>query len=53
MDATSVDLARLIAIVAEEVMASGFELVQVVEDWPGRWPLASYCAVFSKPQDKR
>ena len=40
-------------LVAEEVVASGFELVQVIEDWPGRWPLASYCAVFSKPQDKR
>jgi SAM-dependent methyltransferase len=39
-------------LVAEEVVASGFELVQVIEHWPGRWPLASYCAVFSKPRDK-
>jgi SAM-dependent methyltransferase len=38
-------------LVTEEVVASGFELVQVLEDWPGRWPLASYCAVFRKPRD--
>ena len=37
-------------VVAEEVVAAGFELVKVIEDWPGRWPLASYCAVFSKPR---
>jgi hypothetical protein len=35
-------------LVTQEVVASGFELVQVIEDWPGRWPLASYCAVFTK-----
>jgi SAM-dependent methyltransferase len=40
-------------LVAEEVVASGFALVRVIEDWPGRWPLASYCAVFSKPRDTR
>jgi SAM-dependent methyltransferase len=34
--------------VADEVVASGFQLVQVIEDWPGRGPLESYCAVFSK-----
>jgi SAM-dependent methyltransferase len=34
--------------VAEEVVASGFELVQVIEDWPGRGPLGSYCVVFLK-----
>src|SRR5262245_24577234 len=37
--------------VVEEVTASGFELVHVVEDWPGRGPLASYCVVFRKPRD--
>jgi hypothetical protein len=35
--------------VTEEVVASGFELVQVIEDWPGRGPLGSYCIVFGKP----
>jgi SAM-dependent methyltransferase len=35
-------------LVTEEVVASGFELVQVIEDWPGRWPLASYGALFRK-----
>lgn len=38
-------------LVAEEVVASGFEPVQVIDDWPGRGPLASYCAVFRKPLD--
>ena len=36
-------------LVIEEVTATGFELVQVIEDWPGRSPLASYCVVFRKP----
>jgi SAM-dependent methyltransferase len=36
-------------LVVEEVTASGFELVKVVDDWPGRGPLESYCAVFRKP----
>ena len=33
-------------LVVDEVTASGFELVHVVEDWPGRWPLSrsSPCA---------
>jgi len=35
--------------VTKEVVASGFQLVQVIEDWPGRGPLGSYCAVFRKP----
>src|SRR4030095_14524993 len=39
--------------VVEEVTASGFELVQVIDDWPGRGPFASYCAVFRKPRDRR
>ena len=34
--------------VTDEVVASGFQLVQVIEDWPGRGPLESYCAVFRK-----
>jgi ubiquinone/menaquinone biosynthesis C-methylase UbiE len=34
--------------VTDEVVASGFQLVRVIEDWPGRGPLESYCAVFSK-----
>jgi ubiquinone/menaquinone biosynthesis C-methylase UbiE len=36
------------AVVAEAA-ASGFELVKVMEDWPGRGPLGSYCALFRKP----
>ena len=40
-------------LVIEEVTASGFELVQLSNDWPGRGPLASYCAVFRKPQDRQ
>lgn len=32
-----------------EVIASGFEPLQMIDDWPGRGPLRSYCAVFRKP----
>jgi SAM-dependent methyltransferase len=39
--------------VVEDVTASGFELVKVIEDWPGRGPLKSYCAVFRKPSPAR
>jgi SAM-dependent methyltransferase len=35
--------------VVDEVTASGFELYQLHTDWPGRGPLASYCALFRKP----
>ena len=35
--------------VIEEVKASGFELVELIGDWPGRGPLRSYCVVFRKP----
>jgi ubiquinone/menaquinone biosynthesis C-methylase UbiE len=35
--------------VIDEVRRSGFELVRLIEDWPGRGPLESYCAVFRKP----
>jgi ubiquinone/menaquinone biosynthesis C-methylase UbiE len=36
-------------VVIDEVRRSGFELLQLNEDWPGRGPLRSYCAVFRKP----
>ena len=39
--------------VTEEVVASGFHVVRVIEDWPGRGPLGSYCAVFSKRRDSQ
>ena len=35
--------------VIDEVTASGFELVRVADDWPGRGPLASYLVLFRKP----
>jgi ubiquinone/menaquinone biosynthesis C-methylase UbiE len=35
--------------VISEVTGSGFELVRVIDDWPGRGPLGSYCVVFRKP----
>lgn len=34
--------------VVSEVTASGFQLLRVMEDWPGRGPLGSYCALFRK-----
>ena len=34
--------------VVSEVTGSGFELLRLSEDWPGRGPLASYCVVFRK-----
>lgn len=37
--------------VVQEAVASGFDLKEVIEDWPGRGPLASYCAVFSKRRE--
>ena len=36
-------------IVIDEVTASGFEMLQLRTDWPGRGPLESYCALFRKP----
>jgi ubiquinone/menaquinone biosynthesis C-methylase UbiE len=36
-------------IVIDEVTASGFEMLQLRTDWPGRGPLQSYCALFRKP----
>ena len=35
----------------DEIKASGFELVQLISDWPGRGPLESYCAVFRNPSN--
>src|SRR5262245_34031303 len=35
--------------VVAEVTARGFTLEKVIEDWPGRGPLKSYCAIFRKP----
>jgi SAM-dependent methyltransferase len=40
-------------LVVQEVTASGFEMVHVIEDWPGRGPLPSYCVVFRKPRDRQ
>jgi ubiquinone/menaquinone biosynthesis C-methylase UbiE len=36
-------------IVIDEVKASGFELLQLRTDWPGRGPLETYCALFRTP----
>ena len=36
-------------VVVDEIRQSGFELLQLMKDWPGRGPLGSYCAVFRKP----
>jgi ubiquinone/menaquinone biosynthesis C-methylase UbiE len=36
------------AVIAE-VSASGFEPLALIDDWPGRGPLVSYCALFRKP----
>ena len=35
-------------LVIDEVKASGFELLKLHSDWPGRGPLNSYCALFRK-----
>jgi SAM-dependent methyltransferase len=37
-------------LVVDEVTASGFTLVKVIDDWPGRGPLKSYCAIFRKAE---
>lgn len=41
------------SLVVEEVTAGGFKLVKIIEDWPGRGPLKSYCAIFRKPEADR
>ena len=38
--------------VFDEVTASGFELLKLHRDWPGRGPLETYCALFRKPLKK-
>jgi ubiquinone/menaquinone biosynthesis C-methylase UbiE len=35
--------------VISEVTDSGFQLLRLIDDWPGRGPLASYCVLFRKP----
>ena len=35
--------------VIDEITASGFEPLRLIDDWPGRGPFQSYCAVFRKP----
>ena len=34
--------------VVREVTSAGLEGLRLIEDWPGRGPLSSYCAVFRK-----
>lgn len=36
-------------IVISELTSSGLELLRLIDDWPGRGPLESYCVVFRKP----
>lgn len=36
--------------VINEVTSRGFELLGLIDDWPGRGPLGSYCVVFRKPR---
>jgi ubiquinone/menaquinone biosynthesis C-methylase UbiE len=36
--------------VSNEVTSSGFELLRVIDDWPGRGPLDSYCLMFRRPR---
>jgi SAM-dependent methyltransferase len=35
--------------VIAEVTGRGFEVLRLIDDWPGRGPLGSYCVVFRKP----
>jgi ubiquinone/menaquinone biosynthesis C-methylase UbiE len=43
-----VDATRVI----DEVVASSFQLVEVIDNWPGRGPLSSYCTVFTRRGDE-
>jgi ubiquinone/menaquinone biosynthesis C-methylase UbiE len=36
--------------VISEATRSGFQVLRLMEDWPGRGPLGSYCVVFRKPR---
>jgi ubiquinone/menaquinone biosynthesis C-methylase UbiE len=35
--------------VIDEVTSRRFELLALIDDWPGRGPLGSYCVVFRRP----
>ena len=35
--------------VVGEVTGAGFELLRLIDNWPGRGPLGSYCALFRRP----
>jgi SAM-dependent methyltransferase len=37
-------------VVVDEVTRSGFEPLALIDNWPGRGPFASYCAIFRKPR---
>ena len=51
LDRSSLGIAPQIVI--DEVTASGFEMLQLRTDWPGRGPFESYCALFRKPLRKQ
>jgi len=34
--------------VRSEVVSSGFQVLRLIDDWPGRGPLGSYCLLFRK-----
>ncbi|HYY61018.1 MAG TPA: hypothetical protein VE756_06475, partial [Burkholderiales bacterium] len=36
--------------VVTEIARSGFEPLALIDDWPGRGPLPSYCVLFRKPR---
>ena len=36
------------AVIAEAT-GGGFELLRLIDDWPGRGPLETYCVLFRKP----
>ena len=40
-------------VVIGEVTGGGFELLHLIDDWPGRGPLGSYCVLFRKPLSTR
>jgi ubiquinone/menaquinone biosynthesis C-methylase UbiE len=50
LDRSSLGIAA--QIVVDEITASGFEMLQLRSDWPGRGPLRSYCVLFRKPRQK-
>jgi ubiquinone/menaquinone biosynthesis C-methylase UbiE len=38
--------------VVDELTASGFQMLRLSRDWPGRGPLGSYCVLVRKPLPK-